>query len=71
MFSLRDAIFEIPKLLKIWKDPKVDNAMYRKDMLKDWISSHLLDCGWYIDYRKENIPPSKFEIREKHELKYF
>jgi hypothetical protein len=24
-----------------------------------------LDCGWYIDYRKENIPPSKFEIREK------
>jgi hypothetical protein len=41
--------------------------MYRKDMLKDWISPQLLDCNWYLDYPKENIPPSKFEIREKYE----
>jgi hypothetical protein len=41
--------------------------MYKNDMLRDWTSLHLLDYGWYLDYLKENTPPSKFEIREKHE----
>jgi hypothetical protein len=70
VFSWSGVIFEIPRLLKIWKDPKVDNTMYMKDILKDWTSPHLLDCGWYIDYRKENIPPSKFKIWEKPKLRF-
>ncbi len=36
-------------------------------MLRDWISPRLLDCNWYFDYPKENIPPSKFELWEKYE----
>jgi hypothetical protein len=39
----RGAIFKIPKLLKIWRGPKIDSTMYRKDMLKDWTSTHFLD----------------------------
>jgi hypothetical protein len=30
-----------------------------------------LDCGWYLDCPKEYIPPSKFEIQEKHEPRFF
>ncbi len=44
--------------------------MYRKGMLKDWTSTHLSDCAWYLDYLKENAPTSKFKIREKHELEF-
>jgi hypothetical protein len=62
VFFWRGAIFEIPRLFKIWRDPKTYSTMYRKDMLKDWTSSHLLDCGWYLDYLKENAPPLEFEI---------
>jgi hypothetical protein len=50
VFFQRGAISEIPKLLKIWKDPKTDKIMYRKDMLRDWTFPHLLDCGWYLDW---------------------
>jgi hypothetical protein len=57
----RGAIFKIPKLLAIWRDSKIDSTMYKKDMLRDWSSPHLLDCGWYLDYPKENIL-SKFKI---------
>ncbi len=70
MFFWRGAIFEIPRLLEIWRDPKIDNTMYRKDMLKDWSSPHLLDYGSYLDCLKENIPPLKFETREKHEPRF-
>jgi hypothetical protein len=45
--------------------------MYRKDMLRDWTSPHLLDCGWYLDCSKENTPPSELEIWEKHEPEFF
>jgi hypothetical protein len=41
--------------------------MYKKGMLKDWSSPHLLLCGWYLDYLKENTPPPEFEIQEKYE----
>jgi hypothetical protein len=41
--------------------------MYRKDMLRNWSSPHLLLCGWYFDCSKENNFPSKFEIRKKYE----
>jgi hypothetical protein len=63
----RGAIYEIQRLLEIWKDPRTNNTMYRKDILRDWTSPHLLDCGWYLDCPKENILPSKFEIWERHE----
>jgi hypothetical protein len=66
----RGAISKIPKLLKILKDPKTDNTMY-KDMLRDWSSPHLLDCGWYLDFSKENTPSLEFKIQEKHEPRFF
>jgi hypothetical protein len=44
--------------------------MYKKDMLRDLTPPHFLDCGWYLDFLKENIFPSKFEIREKHESRF-
>jgi hypothetical protein len=66
VFFCKVAIFEIPRLLEIWRDPKIDNIMY-KDMLRDWTSPHLLDYGWYLDYLKENTLPSKFE---KHEPRF-
>jgi hypothetical protein len=63
-------IFEIPRLFKIWKDPKINNIMYKKDMFRDWISPHFLYYGWYLNCPKENIIPLEFEIQEKHELKF-
>jgi hypothetical protein len=45
--------------------------MYKKGMLRDWSSPHLLDYGWYLDCSKENTPPSKFEIREKNEFAFY
>jgi hypothetical protein len=44
--------------------------MYRKDMLRNWTSPHLLDYGWYLDYPKENTPPLEFKIQEKHEPRF-
>ncbi len=69
MIFQRGAIFEIPRFFKIWRDSKTNNMMYRKDMSRDWNSPHFLDCGWYIDYLKENTP-SKFEIQKKHESRF-
>jgi hypothetical protein len=69
MLFRRGAIYEIPRLLEIWRDLKTDNnIMYRKDMLRDWTSTYFLDCAWYLDYLKENTPILEFETREKHEL---
>jgi hypothetical protein len=70
VFFQRGAIFEISRLLKIWKDPKTNNIMYRKDMLRDWSSPHLLDCGWYLDYPNENTLSLEFGIRDKHEPRF-
>jgi hypothetical protein len=70
VFFRKGAIFEIPRLFKIWRDPKIDNKMYKNNMLKDWSSPHFLDYGWYLNCPKENILPSKFEIREKNEPKF-
>jgi hypothetical protein len=36
VFFWRGVISEIPRLLEIWKDPKINNTMYKKDMLRDW-----------------------------------
>jgi hypothetical protein len=66
----RRAIFEIPRFLEIWRDPKTNNIMYMKDRLRDRTSAHLLDCAWYLDCPKENAPTSKFKIQEKHETKF-
>ncbi len=70
VFFWRGAISEIPRLFEIWRDPKIDNTMYKKDMLKNWSSPHLLDYGWYLNCPKENILPLKFKTREKHEPKF-
>jgi hypothetical protein len=71
MLFQRGAISKIPRLLEIWKDPKTNNTMYRKDMLRDWSYPHLMDCGWYIDCLKDITFSLNFEIQEKHEPRFF
>jgi hypothetical protein len=45
--------------------PKVDGSMFRKELLKDWSSSHLLDCDWYLDYPKDCISSSEIALYKK------
>jgi hypothetical protein len=63
-------IHEILALLKIWKDPKLDNTMYQKNLFKDWTSSHLRDCPWYVDCPKDNTPLFEWELQEKLDPRY-
>jgi len=44
--------------------------MYKKKLLKNWTSSHLWDCPWYLDFPKDNIFPYKWEFRKKLDLSY-
>ncbi|CAM6007070.1 unnamed protein product [Sphagnum balticum] len=41
--------------------------MYRKDLLKEWLSGHLASYGWYLDCPDDNTPKSKCKLREKFE----
>ncbi len=34
--------------------------MYQKDLLKDWSSPHLTECGWYLDCCMNHT--SSFEV---------
>jgi hypothetical protein len=45
VFVWKGATSEILILFKTWRDPKTYSTMYKKDMLKDWSSPHLLDYG--------------------------
>jgi hypothetical protein len=48
-------------------DPKVDNIMFRKDLFKDWLAPHLLHCGWYLNYPKDNTPTLEIPSRKSIE----
>lgn len=61
---------EILELLKIWVVFKSNNIMYIKKLLKNWTSSHLWDCPWYLDFPKDNISPYKWEFQKKLDLSY-
>jgi len=43
--------------------------MFCKELLKDLKTLHLVNCGWYFDYLKENIPTSKFSLCEKNKTR--
>jgi hypothetical protein len=68
VFFSMGAIDQLPPLFGIWCDPKPNITMYRKEFLKDWSSSHLVDYWLYINCFKENISTSEFSLREKNEL---
>jgi hypothetical protein len=38
--------------------------MFQRDLLKDWHVPHLLQCGWYFDYSKDNTPTLEIPLRE-------
>ncbi len=59
-----------PHLLKIWCDPKADNFIFHKNLLKDWSSLYLLDCRWYLDYPKDCTVTSKATLCERIEPKF-
>jgi hypothetical protein len=63
-------IDQLLQLLEIWCDLKMNNKMFRKDLLKELSSSHLLHYGSYLDYPKDNIPSSKILFRNKNELDF-
>jgi hypothetical protein len=44
--------------------------MFRKKIVKDWGSSHLLYCGWYLDCPLDYTPSSKKTKQEKFDLGY-
>lgn len=60
------AIDQLPHLLEIWNDLKMDNTMFHK--VKDWSPSHLVYFGWYMDCPKDNIPSSEILLQKKNEL---
>jgi hypothetical protein len=38
--------------------------MFEKDLLKDGPTSHLFQCGWYLDYPKDNTFTLGVPLRE-------
>jgi hypothetical protein len=44
--------------------------MFHKDLFKDWLSSHFLDCGWYLECPKDCTPPLKIFLHEKIGLRF-
>jgi hypothetical protein len=38
--------------------------MFEKDLLKDGPTSHLFQCGWYLDYPKDNTLTLGVPLRE-------
>ncbi len=57
----------MPPLFRIWCDPKGENTMYRKDLLKVWSSGHLASYGWYLDCLADSTLKSKHALKEKFE----
>jgi hypothetical protein len=66
-FVPKGVIDELPHLFWIWQDPKADNTMYRKGLLKDWSLDHLEDYGWYIECPRDCTPPFEVTLKENHE----
>jgi len=58
----------LPPFLLIWGDPKVNNNMYQKDLLKDWFSPHLTESGWYLDCPKDYTCSFEVSLCESFEL---
>jgi hypothetical protein len=44
--------------------------MFRKDLLKDSHASHLFQCGWYLDYSKDNTPTLEIPLKESIESSF-
>jgi len=42
--------------------------MFCKYILKDWSSSHFLDCGWYLDYPKDCTPSLEIALYERFDF---
>jgi hypothetical protein len=44
--------------------------MYNKDLLRDWLFTHLKTCGWYVDCPLDSTLPLKGTIREKFDYDF-
>lgn len=64
------AIDKLPHFLEICHDLKMDGIMFRKDLFKDWTSSHLVDYGWYFDSPKEGTLAFEIYLQEWNELSF-
>ncbi len=43
-------------------------AMYMKDFVKDWGSTHLETCNWYFIYSSNCLPMLEKTLREKYDV---
>jgi len=66
-FFPKGVIDELPHLLWIWQDPKADNTMYCKDLLKDWSLDHFEDFNWYIECPWDCTLLSKITFEVSHD----
>jgi hypothetical protein len=41
--------------------------MYKKDLLKEWLSGHMASCGWYLDYPTKSTLELERMLMEKFE----
>jgi hypothetical protein len=67
----KEVIQSLLPFLKIWCDLKVDNTMYKKDLLKEWSIAHFTSYGWYLNYLANSTLESKCGLREKFEDNHF
>jgi hypothetical protein len=44
--------------------------MFHKDPLKDWSFSHLVHCGEYLNYLKDNILSFEILLQKKNEINF-
>jgi len=51
----------------MWCNLKVESTMYRKDLLKEWLTTHFAFCEWYLDCPIDSTLESKCGLREKFE----
>jgi hypothetical protein len=59
---------EVPWLLWIWSDPKLDGSLYKKELVRNWSSQHHPHCGWYLDYLGNYTPPRDINLQKQFEV---
>ncbi len=58
------------RLFNIWCDPKFDNIMFWKELIRDQGSFYLPYWGWYLDYPSNCTLVSKRSEQEKFDVGY-
>lgn len=52
----KGVIDQMSNLFKVWQDLMINSTIFHKELFKDWLTPHLLDCGWYLECPKNSMP---------------